>query len=160
MIIERIHTERRRLEKNLALLSDEDILEPGVIGEWSVKDILAHLFDWEQRFLGWYEAGLGGEVPEIPAPGIKWSQLRILNQQVFEKHRNRRLEDVRTEFQSSFTKVLDTIEEIPESDIFEIGKYVWTGKENIGGFILANTANHYQWAKSRIRSWMKRTGKL
>jgi hypothetical protein len=51
-IIERIHTERRRLEKNLAVLSDDDMVESGVIGEWSVKDIMAHLFDWEQRFLG------------------------------------------------------------------------------------------------------------
>ncbi|MFW9788672.1 MAG: ClbS/DfsB family four-helix bundle protein [Candidatus Thorarchaeota archaeon] len=159
-IIERVHTERRRLEKNLASLSDDDMLESGVIGEWSVKDIMAHLFDWEQRFLGWYEAGLRGEVPETPAPGLKWSQLRILNQQVFEKHRDRKLEEVKTEFQSSFAHVLDTIDEIPEDDIFEIGRYRWTGRGNIGGFILANTANHYRWAKSRIRSWMKRTGRL
>ena len=159
-IIERIHTERRRLEKNLALLSDDDLLESSVMGGWSVKDIMAHLFDWEQRFLGWYEAGRRGEVPETPAPGLKWSQLRILNQQVFEKHRDRTLADVRSEFQFSFTKVLDTLEKIPEKDIFEIGRYQWTGKGNIGGFILANTANHYRWAKSRIRSWMKRTGKL
>ena len=159
-IIERIHTERKRLEKNLALLSDEDMLESGVIGEWSVKDILAHLFDWEQRFLGWYEAGLREEVPETPAPGLKWSQLRILNQQIFEKHRDKKLKNVKEEFQSSFKRVLDTIEEIPENDIFEIGRYRWTGKGNIGGFILANTANHYRWAKSRIRSWMKRTERL
>ncbi|MFX1485133.1 MAG: DinB family protein [Promethearchaeota archaeon] len=159
-IIDRIRMERRRLEKNIAYLSDDDMQESGVIGEWSVKDILAHLFDWEHRFLGWYDAGLRGEVPETPAPGLKWSQLRILNQQVFEKHRDRKLKDVKDEFQSSFKKVLDTIERIPENDIFEIGRYKWTGKENIGGYILANTANHYRWAKSRIRSWMKRTGRL
>jgi len=159
-IIERIHIERRRLEQNLAQLSDDDMLEPNVVGEWSVKDIMAHLFDWEQRFLGWYEAGLRGEVPETPAPGLKWSQLRILNQQVFEKHRNRSLSDVKAEFQSSFSKMLDTIDRIPEEDIFEIGRFQWTGRENIGGFILANTANHYRWAKSRIRSWMKETGRL
>jgi hypothetical protein len=159
-IIDRIYTERRRLEKNLALLSDDDMLESNVIGEWSVKDVMAHLFDWEQRFLGWYEAGLRGEVPETPAPGLKWSQLRILNQRVFKKHQNRSLSDVKAEFQLSFTKVLGTIDKIPEMDIFEIGRYQWTGRGNIGGFILANTANHYRWAKSRIRSWMKRTGKL
>jgi hypothetical protein len=159
-IKERILTERRRLERNLALLSDDDMLEPSVIGEWSVKDILAHLFDWEQRFLGWYTAGLRGEVPETPAPGLEWNQLRILNQQVFEKHRDKKLKDVKEEFQSSFKKVLDTIDRISENDIFEIGRYKWTGKENIGGYILANTANHYRWAKSRIRSWMKRTGRL
>lgn len=159
-IIESIHIERRRLEKNLTSLSDADMMESGVVGEWSVKDILAHLFDWEQRFLGWYEAGLRGEVPETPAPGLKWSQLRILNQRIFEKYQDRALSDIKKEFQSSFEKVLETVNDIPEKDLFKIGRYQWTGKDTIGGFILANTANHYRWAKSRIRNWMKRTGRL
>ncbi|MHA2207902.1 MAG: ClbS/DfsB family four-helix bundle protein [Candidatus Thorarchaeota archaeon] len=154
-VIESIHTERRRLEKNLAALSDVDMLEPGVIGEWSVKDIMAHLFDWEQRFLGWYEAGLRGEVPETPSPGLKWSQLRILNQEVFEKHRDRTLDDVKAEFQSSYERVLDTVSGIPEEDMFKVGRFAWTGNGTIAGFILANSASHYRWAKTRIRRWMK-----
>lgn len=32
IIIEQMKVERRRLEKNLALLSDEDMLKPGVSG--------------------------------------------------------------------------------------------------------------------------------
>ncbi|MHA2143097.1 MAG: ClbS/DfsB family four-helix bundle protein [Candidatus Thorarchaeota archaeon] len=158
-IIESIHTERRRLEKNLASLSDEEMLIPSVIAEWSVKDIMAHLFDWEQRFLGWYEAGLRGEVPETPAPGLKWSQLRILNQQVFEKHQNRTLADVKAEFQSSYERLLNTVNGIPEEDMYEVGRFAWTGNGNIAGFILANSASHYRWAKTRIRKWMKKTGK-
>ncbi|MHA1956140.1 MAG: ClbS/DfsB family four-helix bundle protein [Candidatus Thorarchaeota archaeon] len=154
-IIESIHTERRRLEKNLSSLSDADMLEPGVIGEWSVKDIMAHLFDWEQRFLGWYEAGLRGEVPETPAPGLEWSQLRILNQKVFEKHQTRTLDDIKTEFQTSFERVLDTVDGISEEDIFVAGRFAWTGKDTLAGFVLANTANHYRWAKTRIRRWLK-----
>ncbi|MFX0055306.1 MAG: ClbS/DfsB family four-helix bundle protein [Promethearchaeota archaeon] len=159
-IIERIHVERRRLEKNLASLSDEDMLVPGVIAEWSVKDIMAHLFDWEQRFLGWYKAGLQGEVPETPAPGLKWSQLHILNQEVFEKHRNRILEDVKAEFQSSYERLLEAINGIPEEDLFEVGRFEWTGAENIAGYILANSANHYRWAKTRILRWIKEGRKV
>lgn len=159
-IIESILTERRRLEKNLSLLSDEDMLEPNVIGKWSVKDIMAHLFDWEQRFLGWYNAGLRGEVPETPAPGLKWSELRILNQQVFERHRAKELQDVKSEFQSSYDTVLKTIKSIPEEDMLGQGRFEWTKRDTIAGFILANTANHYRWAKGRILRWMKDTGRL
>ena len=158
-ILESINTERRRLEKNLASISDEDMLVRGVIGEWSVKDIMAHLFDWEQRFLGWYEAGLRGEAPETPAPGLKWSQLRILNQQVFEKHQNRTLADVKSEFQASYERLLDTLNGIPEEDMYEVGRFEWTGTGNIAGFILANSANHYRWAKTRIRRWIKATNR-
>jgi hypothetical protein len=54
----------------------------GVVGDWSVKDIVARLVDWEQRFIGWYDAGLRGEVPEVPAPGIVWDELDILNKEL------------------------------------------------------------------------------
>ena len=49
-IIKRLHAERRRLEANLAHLSQEDTLRPNTVGEWSFKDVLAHLAHWETFF--------------------------------------------------------------------------------------------------------------
>lgn len=102
IILERIRVERRRLEKNLAELSEDEMLQPGVVGEWSVKDLLAHLVDWEQRFLRWYDEGLRGLIPETPEPGLTWQDLDILNQRIFEKHRHRALDDVLAEFHASY----------------------------------------------------------
>jgi hypothetical protein len=158
VILDRVQTERKRLEQNLALLSHEQMNRPEVIGEWSVKDILAHLTDWEQRFIGWYQAGLRGEVPEIPAPGIGWDQLDFLNQRIYEKYRERPLEDVLREFNESYDQVLAIIENISEKEIFTIGSYAWLGENNMVEVILANTANHYQWAKRHIRKWLKAQG--
>jgi hypothetical protein len=157
IILERIVAERRQLEKNLEGLTPQEMVEEGVIGGWSVKDILAHLADWEGRFLGWYEAGLRGEVPQTPAPGLSWSQMDTLNQQIYEKHRDRSLEDVQVEFQRSYQRLLRTVEEIPEEDLFTPGRYAWMGKGTLAGYILANTANHYRWAKTGIRKWRKMT---
>lgn len=154
-VLDRVRVERRRLEHNLAALTEEEMVEPGVIGEWSVKDILAHLVDWEQRFLGWYEAGLRGEVPETPAPGLSWGELDLLNQLIYEKHRDRDLVDVMDEFSRSYEQVLGMVQGMSEDDMFEAGRYAWLGNENLLGYILANTANHYRWAKTQIRRWMK-----
>ena len=55
-LINDILVERRRLEKNLSKLSGTDMLQQGVVGEWSIKDILAHIIAWEQLFLDWYES--------------------------------------------------------------------------------------------------------
>jgi hypothetical protein len=43
IMIEKLQTERKRLEQNLAHLSREQMHLPGVVGEWSTKDVLAHL---------------------------------------------------------------------------------------------------------------------
>jgi len=154
-MLERIQTERRRLEKNLASLPEDALVEKGVIGDWSIKDILAHLVDWEQRFLGWYQAGLRGEVPQTPAPGLTWEDLDLLNQDIYNRNRNRPLESIMAEFGSSYNQVMQTIRAIPEEEIFHPGVYAWTGNSNLATFIFANTANHYRWAKTHIRKWGK-----
>lgn len=154
-MLERIQTERRRLEKNLASLPEAALVEKGVLGDWSIKDILAHLVDWEQRFLGWYQAGLRGEIPQTPAPGLTWENLDQLNQDIYNRNRNRPLESIMAEFDSSYDQVMQTIRAIPEEEIFHPGVFAWTGNSNLATFILANTANHYRWAKTHIRKWGK-----
>ncbi len=154
VILERITAERRRLEKSLALLDEEQMVISGVVGEWSVKDVLAHLMDWEGRFLGWYEAGRRGEVPEVPAPGIGWDKLDSLNQRIYEKYREWALASVLAAFQGSYQQVLRVVERIPEEEMFAAGGYAWLGEGNMVGYILANTADHYRWAKLNIRRWL------
>jgi hypothetical protein len=155
-ILARIRTERRRLEQNLEALDETQMLQPGVVGQWSVKDILAHLADWEGRFLGWYQVGLRGEAPEIPAPGLTWAQLDTLNQRIYLANRDRPLADVLATFGRSYQEMIEAIEAMSEEEIFAPGRYAWAGAgNNLVNVILANTANHYRWAKTAIREWLK-----
>ena len=58
-----IQEERAHLERLLSPLSEEQLCQPVLGGQRSVKDILAHLTAWEQRCISWVEAGLRGETP-------------------------------------------------------------------------------------------------
>ena len=63
-LLSEIQRERRSLDDTLALLSARQMTKAGVTrGGWSVKDVLAHLVEWQQMNLGWYAAGLRGEPP-------------------------------------------------------------------------------------------------
>ncbi len=74
-ILAKLRTERKRLDQNLARLSREEMTVPGVIGAWSVKDILAHLADWEAHMPVWIAAARRGDpVAEIEA-GLCWKQI-------------------------------------------------------------------------------------
>src|SRR5512145_1910746 len=116
-----IEIERSTLEKLITELSPAQLTEPGTVGEWSVKDVLAHLMEWEQMVLSWHSAGLKGKVPVTPAEGINWAQLPQLNQQIYERHRDRPLADIQKEFKSSFKKMLSTIQGLSEEDLFTHG---------------------------------------
>jgi len=151
-VLEAIQFERNLLESKFRRLTPKEMVWPGSMGEWSVKDILAHLVDWEQRFIGWYEAGRRGEVPQTPAPGMTWRDLPRLNQQGFERHRDRPLPEILAEFQSSHRQIVRLVEEMPEEEILTPGYYAWTRKASLAGWIAANTCEHYRWARRMIRS--------
>ena len=46
-LLDQITSERGFLEETLARLTHAQMLLPGVVGEWSVKDALAHISTWE-----------------------------------------------------------------------------------------------------------------
>lgn len=159
-LLKDIQVERRRLENTIAALPKEDMTRSGVVGEWSVKDILAHLAAWEQLFLSWYESGLHGRIPDESPVGMSIRKMDALNQQIYNQYRLSPLEDVLAEFQHSFQQVLATVMEIPEDEMFALGRYAWTGKLALADYIAGNTCNHYYWSKTKIRSWLKAQQKL
>jgi hypothetical protein len=159
-LLDLIRVERRRLEDFLAELSQEDMVQSGVIGEWSVKDVLAHLVDWEQRCLNWIGVSFRGEAPETPAPGMTWKDVDILNQQIFAKHRNRTLEAVLEEFHSSYQAILKTVEGISEEDLTNPHRFGWRAGNPLWKLIASNTNNHYCWAKTEIQKWSEAQGIL
>jgi len=156
LALEKLQTERRRLEQNLAQLSENDMLQPGVVGEWSVKDVLAHLADWEQRFLDWYAADQRGEVPHPPAPGLTWKRqdLDTLNRRIFEKHHDRPLPEILAEFRDTHERLMATVQAMSEEEIVAPGRFAWIGKQALYSWFIGYT-NHDLWGKTKIRKWNK-----
>lgn len=153
-IVKRLQAERRRLEQNLAPLSREEMLLPGVVVTWSVKDILAHLADWQARMPAWVEAARRGEVVETPAPGLAWKQTHILNQRIYEAHRDKPLDEVFKYFRETFDHFMGMVELMPEEEIMARGHYAFTGKSAVYNW-LSGYAAHDVWGKTKIRNWQK-----
>jgi hypothetical protein len=154
-LLKAIEIERNALEQLLAELSPEQMVEPGIVGNWSVKDVLAHLVEWEQMLLRWHAAGLKGKLPMIPSEEFNWAQLPQLNQQIYEKHRNQPLAGIQKEFNTSFKKILKTIQNLPEEDLFSRGRYAWTKNNTLGAYFISNTSSHYHWARTALRKGLK-----
>ena len=151
-LLESIKTSQEQLEKKYAKLTPEQMVWHGSMGDWSVKDILAHLVDWEQRLISWYRLGVNGGVPETPAPGMSWRDLPVLNQVGYEIHKDESLQDVLDQYETSYQELLALVEGMTEEEIFEPGYYPWTGESSLLPWITANTSSHYQWARRNIRT--------
>lgn len=154
-LLERIASERRSLEALLAGLSSAQMTAPGVIGRWSAKDILAHLAAWEELLCGWYQVGLRGETPDLPAPGFTWRTIDALNEQIYQQHRDQTLAEVQAWFGEAHQQFLAVVGGIPEADLFSRPCYAWQGKYRLVTYVQANGNQHYHWAAGHIRKWLK-----
>ena len=154
-LIEEIHAERTALEKFLEPLDLEGMTRPGAVAEWSVKDVLAHLAEWEQLLLVWYQAGLRGEVPPLPAEGYNWAKMDDLNLAIYEKYRDWSLAEVQAYFRDSYRQTLEVIESMAEGDLFTKGRFAWTKANALVDYVIPCTSEHYQWARVEMRKGLK-----
>ena len=154
-LLKDIQVEHRRLEKTIASASEEQLLQSGAVGEWSVKDVLAHLAEWERLFLDWYRSGIEGSSPTIQPAGMGKKSIDLLNQEFYFRNRTRPLSEVMADFNASYQDVFLTVQAIPETDMFTPERFAWTGKLLLADYIAANTCSHYYWANGKIRSFVK-----
>ena len=157
-----IAKERQILEDEIGKLEPRQLTQGGVTdANRSVKDLMAHLVEWEQMFLGWYRAALKGEIPNTPAPGYTWSwdSLHQLNDKIYRRYRRKSLAEVQSLFTKSYAETIGEIKRLSDDDLNQTGRFVWTGKGTLGGSITANTWRHYRWARTLIVKW-RRTQKV
>jgi hypothetical protein len=157
-LLAEIQAEHAALDETLSLLDHNQMTTPGVTrGGWSVKDVLAHLVEWQQMNLDWYAAGLRGEKPAIPAPGYTLRELPRLNAMIYRKHRGRSLRAVLSDYRSYHERVVALINALSDAELVTVGRFSWTGPSwTLSDYLRASTAAHYLWARTRIRRWWRR----
>ncbi len=154
-ILSESQKERQALEKFLSTLTPEQMEQPGMLGEWSAKDVLAHLYEWEQMVLSWLAAGQRGETPPVPAEGYKWNQLPALNEEIRGKHMSRSLDEMQKLYRESYEQIMDTIDKLSEEDLFTLGLYPWMNKNTLAAYFVSCTSSHYRWARKEMRKGQK-----
>jgi hypothetical protein len=156
-LLDEIRRERVALDDALAGLTPRQMTRAGVTrGGWSVKDVLAHLVEWQQMNLDWYAAGLRGEKPAMPAPGYTLRELPRLNAMIWRKHHRRSLDAVLRDYQSYHDRIVALIASLSDPDLVTLGRFSWTGPSwTLSDYLRASTAAHYLWARTRIRRWRR-----
>lgn len=121
----------------------------------NIRDVLAHLHHWHLMMLDWYQQGMAGNKPEIPAPGYTWKTVPALNKSIWEKYREDPLPLIRQSFNESFTRVFQLIQKHSQEELFEKKRYPWTGSTSLGAYLISATSSHYDWAFKLIKKARK-----
>jgi hypothetical protein len=156
-LLKLIRSERKAFEELLEGLDQEKMLQPTLDGDWSVKDILAHITTWERRMVQWMEETMQGERPQMLPPGMTWDDLDLWNEQTYLEQKDLPLPTVLSNFHSSFTQVLEIVEAIPEEDLIDPERFEWRQGKPLWQIVSANTHWHYTDHREQIEAWLKDT---
>ena len=154
-LLRHTRAERRRLEEILNRIPEDEMELPGVTGDWSVKDTLAHIAEWEQQFLSWYHAGQQGEIPERPDS----DNINPFNRTIYEKHTRRSLADICAWFDASYREMSAALEVMSQDELFTVGVYAWTGEYPLAVYVRANADEHYTEHADELSAWLARRGR-
>lgn len=111
---ERMRAEHGRLEALLASFSDDESIQPGRFGEWSVKDMLAHITFWEQRLIAYVN---GARESLIQPDEDEQAAIDRINAGVQADNRDRPLAEVRAAFDESYRQTLALAESLSADDL-------------------------------------------
>ena len=128
---------------------------PGVNGDWSMKDVVAHLTGWNRWLVIRLQAALRGE-PELapPWPANLQSEDEI-NAWIYESNRGRSVREVLDESQLVFQQLLSFVEGLPDEVRIERDwRLIWFGDQRFpaGEFFDHLHDDH----EPDIRAWLSR----
>ncbi len=148
----------RAFDEAIAGLDDAALTEPGVVGDWSIKDLLGHMAAWEQQAIAHIEQWLGDErITSIVGPAVDQ-----FNAAEVERRRKWSLAEAREEHAATRQRLLVALNSLP--------KVAWTsvvqldsGRRTLGEIVAGDLsgdgpADHAAEHARHVVAWRKARG--
>ncbi len=152
-IIGALQTERARYEEMLAQAGVERLNQPGATGEYSFKDVIAHLTAWQRRTVARLQAAKRGETPQLP----NWDAEEVdrVNARIFETNRNRSVEEVLREWRQVFQQVINSAEALSEEELADANRFDWMEGEPLSAVLASSYGHYHDEHEPSLRAWLE-----
>ncbi len=145
-LLNRLDTAWRAFKESYAGLSEAQLMEPGVSGVWSVRDIIAHVTTWEEEALKHLPSILEGRRP--PRYSVTYGGIDAFNARMTKLKGGLSLSEVFGQLDDVHQRVIDVIERAPESHLISEARFRRR--------LRLDTYTHYPKHAQAIRRWRER----
>lgn len=148
-----------RWEELLASLSEEQITSPSFDYNWSIKDVIAHLWGWQQISSARMEAAALGREPNfsnwiVDLHGLWEEDANQTNDWIYKINHEKSWTEVYQNWREGFLRFLDSGEPISERDLLDGDKYPWLKGYSLA-FILVASYEHHQEHLEKLTIWLQ-----
>lgn len=131
-----LDSEQAGWEALLAEIGTKHMEQPGVAGEWSIKDIIAHLTGWRRRTLARFQAALRHEPPPPPAWPADLQDDYAINAWIYGATHDQPLADILRDSRAVFDQLVATFAAFPEDELRDPARFPWLEGETWNAAIL------------------------
>lgn len=152
-----LRTSRADFNEAIDGLPEEAFLEPGVMGDWSLKDLMAHISRWEGESVTMLFQLRQGESPSrVEIEGM--DHVDRLNDRWHREDKERELELVLSDFRGLREQTLRRVDEFNEDELEAPGYFEELRGRPLSEWIAVDTFEHEREHLEAVRRWRRSTG--
>jgi uncharacterized damage-inducible protein DinB len=141
-VLNQLENEWQAFFQSFAELPDDVLIEPDVVGIWSIRDVLAHMSTWEEEALKALPRILEGK--RLP----RYGSIDAFNAREQERRRSLSLAQVKGELDTTHRRLIAFLESLSESAFTE--RFVHR--------LRLDTLKHYREHAGQIAAWRQKKG--
>jgi hypothetical protein len=127
----------------VARLNEQQMLTPDA-GGWSPKDNLAHLSEWMNSLMGYHmDKRPAHEVMRLPEEATKGWDMEVINPILFERNRDRSIEDVLGELRSTYDTLIAKLDTMSFDDLMRPRHANDPEKRPLLLWVIGDTSDHF-----------------
>lgn len=160
-LIDNIRTKQTAMEQALEMLNEQQMTTPGVVGAWSIKDVVAHISAWERIALGRLQAAAKNEMPAVSwAPGeptfteLSNTDVDSINNEFYQHNKDRPLQDVLAEFHTLALRIVNALQELSDDVLTDAQRFTWTFGRPLWRFVPGDSYEHVNEHLAEIQAWL------
>ncbi len=149
-LLKRLEKAWEELKDSYADLGEQELLESGVTGDWSVKDIVAHVSSWEEEALTYLPVILEGGKP--PKYSVLYGAIDTFNARMTQENRKLSLSEVIQRRDFIHAKLLEFIGEVQQEYFLKENRFRRR--------LRLDTYGHYREHAQAIKNWKERKAQV
>jgi uncharacterized protein (TIGR03083 family) len=149
-LLDEMHTARRCFDATLARVPAERWETAGAAGEWSVKDVLAHLTVRLSRLITMLFQVDRGSRLQLPAAGD------AQNARDYVEQKDRPLDRVRMDFQSAHAQLVKRLQATDAAGLFDARRHQVLRGRSLADYVLTEAVAHEEEHRLSIEAMLAR----
>ena len=155
-IISELTNSREKILETVRGLSDQEMETPGVMDDWSVKDILVHLTWWEAELVKLLWQAKQGVTPSSAL--VSQEPVDDLNARWHEENRSRPLKPILKDFLGVRNQTIRRVDALTETTLTDPSYFPWLDGEPLWKWIAGDSFEHEAEHEAQIRAWKTNKG--